>query len=430
MKKHLFPTLLGLFLMLCGCNEPSPGEKLSALNVDVLHKASAEEIEKLVAQFIEAKAGTTIKIPEGYYEMPTQLILDKVDNISIKGQDKYRTVFSFKTISTGGEGMKISGNGVTLEGFTVMDAPGDCIKTQHCDGVTFRDINATWTNQDLTKNGTYGIYPVQCKNVLVENCEVSHSRDAGIYVGQSENIVVRNCFSHENVAGIEIENCDNAEVFDNVAENNTAGILVFNLPLLQKAMGSRTRVYNNTLKANNHYNFAVSSNGNAITMVPPGTGVLVLAGNEVEVANNTFIENRTSAVMIASYQFTQLPVPEHPGWTPFTTNIHVHDNSYQKNAEMVPDTTKPFSRLIAMTCKTTQDVVYDGVFDVSRMQGNAQNPMNVAIRENAQGFKFTRFVLPADGNMANISVSNDLESFGTFTGAIKTDVQNLKQPGK
>lgn len=434
MKK--IPVLvLGIILAFFSCKE-NPSHSTSKesvqgdkLDITALPKASPQQMEALVAQFIEAKEGSTIDIAEGYYEMTTQLILDKVNNVTIKGKGMYKTVLSFKNIKTGGEGMKIAGNNAVLQDFTVMDAPGDCIKTQHCEGITFRSVNTTWTNQDLSKSGTYGIYPVQCKNVVIEKCEVSHSRDAGIYVGQSENIVVRDNYVHENVAGIEIENSDNAEVFNNRAENNTGGILVFNLPGLQKAAGSRTKVYNNTIKENNHVNFAVaiegSSNGNAVTMVPPGSGVIILAGNEVEVYNNKILNHNTAAVMVASYHFTQLPIPNHPGWTPYTTNIYIHDNTIEKLATNKPDTTKDFSRLIAATCKETQDIVYDGVFDISKMKANPKNPMNFCVREQTPNLKFTRYIMPADGNMANIKLLNDVESFNTYNGSIKTDVAQL-----
>ena len=222
-------SVLLMSIWLVACNSDKSTQQ-SKLDINALPKASPEQIESLVEQFIDAKEGQTIQMPEGYFEMNTQLILDKVDKVTIKGAGMYKTVLSFKNITTGGEGMKIAGNNIVLQDFTVMDAPGDCIKTQHCDGLTFRGVNTTWTNQDLSKSGTYGIYPVQCKNVLVEKCEVSHSRDAGIYVGQSENIIVRDNVVFENVAGIEIENSDNAEVYNNLTENNTGGILVFNLP--------------------------------------------------------------------------------------------------------------------------------------------------------------------------------------------------------
>ncbi|KAB7731016.1 hypothetical protein F5984_09315 [Rudanella paleaurantiibacter] len=405
---------------LCAC-QPS-ATQLTQLDVTKLPKATPEQVEKLVEQFIEAKEGETIQLPEGYFEMNTQLILDKVNHVTIKGAGMYNTVLSFKTLPAGGEGMKIAGNDVVLEGFTVMDAPGDCIKTQHCENLTFRAVNTTWSYSDLGKRGTYGIYPVQCKNVLIERCEVSRSRDAGIYVGQSENIIVRNNVVFENVAGIEIENSDNAEVYDNVAENNTGGILVFNLPGLPKAFGSRTRVFNNTIRNNNHENFADSgpvANGNAITMIPPGSGIVILAGNEVEITGNKLINQKTAAISIASYHITQLPIPKHPGWSPYTTNVFVHDNTYEREFGM-PDLTKDMGKLIATKCLKAQDIVYDGIVDESRGRDVQKNPMTICIREKTPDLRFTRFSLPASGKLSDIEAFPDATPFNACTVPVKT----------
>jgi parallel beta-helix repeat protein len=402
----------------------STTSELSKLDVASLPKASPEQIEALVEQLIEAKEGQTIEIPAGFFEMNTQLILDKVNNVTIKGQGMYQTVLSFKHIKTGGEGLKIAGDGVTLQDFTVMDAPGDCIKTQHCNNITFRSVNTTWTHQDLAQNGTYGIYPVQCKNVLIEKCEVSHSRDAGIYVGQSENIIVRNNYVFENVAGIEIENSDNAEVYSNTAYNNTGGILVFNLPGLPKAFGSKTKIYNNIIKENNHDNFAVpigGPNGNAVTMIPPGSGVIILAGNEVEVFQNKILNHKTISVAIASYHITDLPIPNHPGWTPFTTNISVHDNTYERSIG-VPDLTKDMGKLVAAKCFKSQDVLYDGIVDERKGKPITQNPMRICVQEKQSDLRFSRFSFPADGNIAGIEVFNDVQLFNNCQVKVQTEV--------
>ena len=399
-------------------------EESTKLDISKLPKASEAQIEELVGKFIDATEGSTIEIAEGFYEMPTQLILDNVNNVTIKGAGMYNTVISFKTMTTGGEGMKIAGNKITLEGFTVTDAPGDDIKTQKCDGLTFRAINTTWTNGEKSKNGTYGIYPVQCKNVLVEKCEVSNSRDAGIYVGQSENIIVRDNYVHENVAGIEIENSDNAEVYNNRTENNTGGILVFNLPGLPKAAGSRTRVFKNLIKNNNHENFAITENGNAVSMIPPGSGVVILAGNEVEVFDNQIIDNKTLGVAIASYHITELPIPTHPGWSPFSTNIYVHDNKYERPIA-VPDLTKNMGKLIATKCFKAPDIIYDGILDEKKGKDPLKNPMGVFVNEKAKDLRFSRLIIPADGGIMSIKVANDVSTFkGEYL--VKTNVSMVK----
>ena len=36
------------------------------------------------------------------------------------------------------------------------------------------------------------LYPVQCKNVLIDGCVAIGASDAGIYVGQSQYVIVRN----------------------------------------------------------------------------------------------------------------------------------------------------------------------------------------------------------------------------------------------
>jgi parallel beta-helix repeat protein len=99
-----------------------------------------------------------------------------------------------------------------LEGFTVQDAKGDAIKTMHVTGITFRNVKAEWTGIPGPDNGGYGLYPVQCERVLIDQCEAIGASDAGIYVGQSKDIVVKNSKAFHNVAGIEIENSLRAEV--------------------------------------------------------------------------------------------------------------------------------------------------------------------------------------------------------------------------
>lgn len=426
MQKFFFILSIAALFVVCSCGKST--EQTSTFDPQSLPKASAEQIEQLAQQFIDAKAGSTIEIPAGFYEMPAQLILDAGDNVTIKGAGMYQTVISFKTQKTGGEGLKIVGNNITLQDFTVMDAPGDCIKTQHCNGITFRGVNTTWSHKDLSLSGTYGIYPVQCKDVLIEKCEVSHSRDAGIYVGQSENIIVRDCYVFENVAGIEIENSDNAEVYNNTATNNTGGILVFNLPGLPKAFGSRTKVYKNTISENNHNNFAdvsAQNNGNAITTIPPGSGVVILAGNEVEVFENKLINNKTLQVAVASYHVTSLPIPTHPGWSPFSTNIYIHDNSYEHYVG-VPDLSKDLGKLIAAKCFKSQDVLYDGILDESKGKDITQNPMNICVNEKQTDLRFSRLTI-LGGDLSDISVHNDIQLFNACKVEVKTDVTSLYQ---
>jgi parallel beta-helix repeat protein len=422
-------TLVGLLLsanILIGCQSSSSERSFDS---GKLPRAGQEEVDQLIEAFIFAEDGATIEIPAGFYDLKTQLILDNKKDVTIKGAGMAETVLSFKELKSGGEGIKLVGQNIKIENLSIEDAPGDGIKTQHCDGITFRKLNVTWTNGDKSKNGTYAIYPVQCKNVMIDECIASHSRDAGIYVGQSENIIVKNSLAFGNVAGIEIENSDNAEVFGNTARNNTGGILVFNLPGLPKPEGRGTKIYDNDIISNNHENFATAlneqPNGNTVTQVPPGSGLILMAAKEVEIFNNRIHDNKTVGIAISNYQITGFPA-DAPNWSPYTSNIFIHDNEYKRSLQL-PDVSKEFGQLITMYNAhgkgKTQDIIYDGFWDKQLSPDIESNPMNVCIRESEMSqLHFTLFDLWEGED--NIKSSKDYSPFACET-EIQTNVSAI-----
>ena len=422
-------VVFGLFLLgnsLYSCQSSSSEVSFDSSK---LPRASQDEVEKVIESFILAEDGDIVEIPAGFYNIKTQLILDNKKDVTIKGAGMAETVLSFRELKTGGEGIKLVGQNIKIEDLSIEDAPGDGIKSQHCDGITFRRINVTWTNGDKSKNGTYAIYPVQCKNVMIDECIASHSKDAGIYVGQSENIIVKNSLAFGNVAGIEIENSDNAEVFGNTARDNTGGILVFNLPGLPKAEGRGTKIYDNDIISNNHVNFATAlnedPNGNTVTLIPPGSGLILLAAKDVEIFNNRIHDNKTVGIAISNYQITGFPAVA-PNWSPYTSNIFIHGNDYKRSLKL-PDLSKEFGQLISVYNAhgkgKTQDIIYDGFWDKSLSQDIKTNPMNVCINEeNMANLHFTLFDLWEGED--NIKSYTDYSPFQCQT-TIQTDVSAI-----
>jgi len=427
MKNNFIYLIISSFLLLSACNSRSNEQTFDSSK---LPRATEPQIEKLVEDFIMVEDGGTIIIEPLFYELRTQLILDNKKNIKIQGAGMDKSVLSFRNLKSGGEGVKIVGENILIENFSIEDAPGDGIKSQHTDGITFRKLNVTWTNGDKSQNGTYAIYPVQSKNVVIDGCIASHSKDAGIYVGQSENIIVKNSLAFGNVAGIEIENCDNAEVYDNVARNNSGGILVFNLPGLPKSDGRGTKIYNNQVIDNNHENFATplgdGPNGNTVTMIPPGSGIILLAAKEVEIFNNQILRNKTTGLAIASYQITGFPA-EAPNWSPYTHDIYIHDNKYQRTLK-IPDLTRELGQLIsvynAYGKAKTQDIIYDGIWDTEISKEIKSNPMKICIQEKGmEDMHFTRFYL-MDGD-DKIESFKDYQLFQGCHVNVSTDVSGL-----
>lgn len=278
--------------------------------------------KQLQTALIEAKPGSVVALPEGRFNMTGTLSLT-VPNVTIRGKGIGKTVLSYKNQKTGSAGILATGNNFTLEGLTVEDTKGDGIKINGAEGVTIRRVRAEWTGGPNEKNGSYGIYPVQCTNVLIEDSAAVGAADAGIYVGQSKNIIVRRNRAEYNVAGIEIENSDGAAVYENVATNNAGGLLVFGLPDLPVQGSRNTRVFNNQVYANNTQNFAPK--GNTVAKVPTGTGILVLATHQADIYKNTIHDNNTVNVTIISYQSTGNKMND-AKYDPYVTAVYVHDN--------------------------------------------------------------------------------------------------------
>ena len=284
--------------------------------------------EAIATALIEAEPGDDILIKAGMYEITTPLSLTK-SHVRLRGEGMDATILSFDQLSGGGEGLLVTGDDFTIEDIGLEDTPqNDILKIVGADGVTIRRVRAEWTNGADTDNGAYALYPVQCKDVLIEDCVVRGASDAGVYVGQSRNIIVRRNTVELNVAGIEIENSTGADVYENTARDNTGGVLVFNLPGLP-VFGARTRVYDNVIEGNNTPNFAPA--GNIVAAVPTGTGIFVLANDQVEIFGNTLTDNDTNQITVLSYntaQFFGVSPPNDPAFDPFSESIYILDNTY------------------------------------------------------------------------------------------------------
>lgn len=300
---------------------------LLSASFTLLH-AQREFQKKFQTMFIEAEDGSVIDLPAGSFQLDGSLWLDGKKNVTIKGAGVDKTILNFKGQISGAEGIKVTNaSGIVLQDLTVQDTKGDAIKTQLVDGIVFRNLKAEWTNGADKNNGSYALYPVQCTNVLIENCTTRGASDAGIYVGQSKYIIVRNSTAYENVAGIEIENSLYADVYGNEAYNNTGGILIFDLPDLVQKEGGYIRVFKNHVHDNNHPSFAPK--GNIVGKVPLGTGIMVLATRHVEIFENKVINNITTGTAIVSYHITEIPIND-ASYKPLPSDIYIHHNYYER----------------------------------------------------------------------------------------------------
>ncbi|MBB2149331.1 parallel beta-helix domain-containing protein [Pedobacter gandavensis] len=355
------------------------------------------EEAKIEEAFLSLKDSTSIMLKAGNYKFDN-LSIAQVNHILIQGEGHDKTILDFSSQSQGGEGIRVTDvKGFTIEAMTIKDSKGDLLKINKSRDVTVNNLHAVWSKADSTSGG-YAIYPVMCKNVLIQNCYTEGSSDAGIYVGQTDSAIVRKCKAAKNVAGCEIENTSNAQVYDNEFYNNTAGFLIFDLPDLSKR-GGHVKVYNNYIHDNNFRNFAKSGSfgttwgvGNA----SPGSGIIILAASDIEIYNNKIINNNTSSITIASGFAVDEKAGEkiNANYSPIPKNVNIHDNTI----EMGPEFPKPAYEhrigqlLVATEAKLNELdparknkriplIMYDGITSNILTKGTALNPDSICIKQ-------------------------------------------------
>ncbi|MFN8417685.1 MAG: parallel beta-helix domain-containing protein [Anaerolineae bacterium] len=266
----------------------------------------------------QAQNGDTIEIAYGTYS--ERVTIDQSD-ITVRGIPNAAGEYPVLDGKMGfSDGIAASGDNFTIEKLAVKNYKGNGIIVDGAVGVIIRDIYVENTS-------LYGVYPVHSTNVLVERVEATLIRDAGVYVGQSQDVIIRDNKAWANVIGIEIENSVNAEVYNNHTYDNSTGIFVDLLPQLPSKVSRFTKVHDNIIENNNHHNFA--NEGVIGALVPEGTGILVLGGDDVEIYNNTIKDNRT--VGVAIFSTATAFAPEMIDIGPNPERIYVHSNTFANN---------------------------------------------------------------------------------------------------
>lgn len=348
----------------------------------------------LQTQFIAIADGDTIRLPEGHFMFTKSLTIDGKKGVVIIGKGMDKTILSWKNQTEGAQGLHVSNSAnMVLQDFSVEDAKGDNLKVNDTHGLVLRRIRSAWPEGPKTENGAYALYPVLCKNVLIEECVAMGSSDAGIYVGQSDSVIIRNNKAYWNVAGIEAENSKYVEIYGNEAYENTGGLLVFDLPGLTK-YGHSTKVYDNNIHDNNHENFA--QKGNIVASIPPGSGMMVLATHSIEVYNNIVSDNRSVGVAIVSYELVAAlnegeqqqanaiggvqtvnnRFREDTLYNAFPYDVTVRNNKFT-NSHWFPTLQSDIGKLLLMqSFLNPPDVLFDGI------ENPKQKSRNICIRDN------------------------------------------------
>ncbi len=365
--------IMCLALLLSACNSATESGLSASLSPADFQKRLQEDL-------IKAKPGSVIELPEGKFKLDKTLSLN-VDKVTVRGKGMDKTILSFSGQTAGSAGLLVKANDFVIEDIGIEDSAGDALKVENGTNITIRRVRVEWTGGPKETNGPYGIYPVTCKNVLIEDSVAIAASDAGIYVGQSDSVIMRRNRAERNVAGIEIENTKNADVYENVATNNTGGIMAFNLPDLPVQGGQNVRIYNNKIIANNTPNFAPTSQ--IVSGLPTGTGILVMAIRNVEVFKNVIKDNNTANINITSFSPPDGKPISNPAYYQFASSVYIHDNEISGGGSN-PDVRLPKVAALAKAAKQLPDILYDGVVEPKDGKPGKAEDARICIENNGE----------------------------------------------
>jgi len=439
-----------------GTNEPACDETLTTSGYgfpcDAIYVApdavDGDDItNELLLALFEVADDAVVVLPEGNFKVSETITVSAASGLTLTGYGIHSTKLDF-TGSSGDDGIRFEGgNDITARDLGVYETNKNGIKAVGVNGVHFTYTATVWEGDLAESQGAYGLYPVQSQNILIEYNYAYGSADAGIYVGQSNNIVVRDNTAKYNVAGIEIENSNFADVYNNLAINNAAGVLAFDLPGLEQAYGGNVRIFNNEIYANNTENVGHG----AVSIAPPGTGVLVFAVSDVEIYNNNITDNDTSAIELASFFMSDQDIANYPanygatiakGWSPLIKNIYMHDNTIARNGDnpsgvLLEDVIAGYSSPYNSTGmpQVFPAIIYDGIGELLSNAG-ALTDFNFMVGEDAaaNGVNYNPYDLTdqlcASGNInGNTGPSYDDVNTGLVYGTNPLDAFNWDESG-
>src|SRR6266508_3777653 len=189
--------------------------------------------------------------------------------------------------------------------------------------------------------------PLALRNVTVEGLTIRNAEDNGIFVGNDTEVTVTGNRATSNTSGFEVENSSDVVVRGNRSSGNTAGILVFVLPGLPRTATDHVLVEGNVVTRNNRPNPVPPDSGEDLGLVPTGSGILDIAGDDVTFRRNVVVGNDSVGIAVLATPFAgQDPrVEPNPDRTRVVDNVFLHNGLH-------PDPLRAGER--------AADVVYDG----------------------------------------------------------------------
>lgn len=292
------------------------GERAVLAEGLTLEVKDGQSIQEAVAK---ANSGDVIMVYPGTYSETVYIDKDNIRFYGVIENGVRPTLDGKKELN---DAFLYSGNGITIENFKIIDYKGNGIMGQAGNNFIIK-------NNLIINTGVYGIFPQYGKNGLVELNVLSGIEDAAIYIGMCDNVDVRSNEVFESVAGIEIENSRHCLVENNYVHDNAGGLLAFITPGLPIKTCYDVIFRGNYVINNNHENFAIE--GSVVSTIPSGTGLLILAADDVVVEDNFFIGNKCFGIAVTDLANGGVNFSTDEGLDPNPDNCIILDNFMDNN---------------------------------------------------------------------------------------------------
>ena len=274
--------------------------------------------ESIQAAIKASPPGTIVRVMPGTYHETVYIDKDDIRIIGVIEAGRRAVLDGRKQLN---DAILYSGNNFVAENLDIRNYKGNGIMGQAGNNFEIR-------NNLIADSGVYGIFPQLGKNGIVEHNVVSGIADAAIYIGMSYNILVAHNDVFDSVAGIEIENSRHAIVEHNYVHNNSGGLLAFVTPGLPIKDTVDVIFRNNFVVGNNHPNFGAP--GSTVSGIPAGTGILVMAADDVVIEGNVISDNKVAGLIITDHAHAQ-NITADPESEPNSDRVKILDNVMLRN---------------------------------------------------------------------------------------------------
>jgi hypothetical protein len=332
---------VALGAMLLGCTaDPRPGATTGATRGPPRTLRVPGDAATIQGAVDLARSGDLILVAPGTYH--EEVVVEKVENITIRGLDRNRTVLDGEHRRD--NGVKVFRNGVALENLTIRNytSNGAFFTGDFDSHYVLTGYRASYVT--VHNNGDYGLYAFNATKGVFDHDLGSGHPDAGFYVGQCDpcDAVITDSVAERNMLGFTGTNASGVTIVRSEFRDNLIGVVPNSNDGEKLAPQRRATIAGNWVHDNGMAAVPVSDPQYHLVW---GNGILVTGGEDDVITRNRVEGNARGGIGIMMWPFRTGRLPAFA-----VAGNHVTDNVALGNAR----DPAPFGDLWLWTARESQ----------------------------------------------------------------------------